>query len=597
MRVLLLQPEDSPRRGPWTAECWDLAVDLGKSSAYAAAAWSETLRCPLLRADSFSNGLLDIKRMGDTLAIGRGRLIDEEGIDWWSLRSMEVLREAAAILALQRVAPEIPRSATLWSTRPGRPAAALAHILGLPLRSHGESFVARSVERTRHYARVARHFSAAQIKEILLDKYDSAYRWRARFAARSLPASQPVVLIPSAYTNVSRMAAAYARLLPDQPFLLVATRRSATLFDQPPNVQMRWLSSYAETGSLGGELDDLLEKWTHLRRDLQDYAELELLDRLGLFNTFRSAFANGLAVRHAWRAVLEREPVSGVLCGDDTNVNSRLPVSLAARRGVPTLDFHHGAMDGYYLVKQLPCDLYLAKNELERDYLLRVCGLPADKIALGAPLASHLFSPQARPASEAMRARKTSIVFFSEPYENIEMRTDEVYRELFPMLCALARKAGLGVVLKLHPFESAAERSEILRSVLPAQDFKLVTIVSGPLSDDLLGQTWAGVTVESTTVLDCALNGIPCFLCEWLAFTPFGYLDQYAKFGAGQVLHSAEEIADIPRRLEGSKIATGNRSAGDGASNNAGFRWQTIDPQLLSRWLGVEAPELGMRRA
>jgi hypothetical protein len=593
MRVLLLQPEDSPRRGPWSSESWDLVVDLGKSSPYAAAAWSEKMRCRLLRSDSFSEGIQDIKRMYQILALGQGRLIDHEGIDWWSLRSLEILRETSTILMLQRMAAEIPRSATLWSTRPGWPANALAGILGLPLQAYGEGLVARGVDRFRHYARVSRHFSTGQLREIFLDKYDADYRWRARFAGRKQIESKPVVLIPSAYTNVSRVAAAYARLLPEQPFLLVATRRSATLFDLPVNVGLCGLGAYAETALPGGELDAILEKWAGLSSDLRQNPDLEMLHKLGVFETVPAAFAHGLAVRNAWRRVLEREPVCGVLCGDDTNVNTRLPVLLAARRGLPTLDFHHGALDGFYLVKQLPCDFYLAKNELERDYLLRVCRLPADRVEVGAPLPlheapTHPRSAQARPTSATQLSRPTSVVFFSEPYENAGVRTEEVYRELLPALCGLARETGRGIVLKLHPFESASGRSEIVQAVLAAEDCRRITIVSGPLSESLLSQTWAGVTVESTTVLDCALRGVPCFLCEWLAFSPFGYLQQYARFAAGKVLRSVEEVADIPRRLADSGSV--------GAVVDEGFLWQAIDPRLLSQWLGAGSPELAARR-
>jgi hypothetical protein len=591
MRILLLQPEDSPRHGPWTTESWDLAVDLGRSSPSTAAAWSELLRCPLLRAEAFSEGIADIKRAGKILAFGEGRLLDSEGIDWWSLRSIEILREAAVILSFQRLVEEIPRAAELWSTRPGTPAVAFARILGLPLRAYGESFVARGMARARHYARLPRHFSAAQLQEICLDKYDPAYRWRARFADRVQPASQPVVLIPSAYTNVSRVASAYARLLPDQPFLLVSTRRSATLFDLPPNVQIRPLGAYAETSSPGPERDEILEKWRKLSAGLRSDSDLKLLQQLGMFDGFPAAFAQGLAVRNAWRSVLEREPVCAVLCGDDTNVNTRLPVSLAARRGLPTLDFHHGAMDGYYLVKQLPCDLYLAKTELERDYLLRVCGIAPDKVVVGAPLPARNVSSSSRNATKDEPSRRTSLVFFSEPYENIGMRTEEVYRELLPALCRLARETGRGVVLKLHPFESASARSEIVRSVLTPADRKMLTVVSGPLSDDLLSRTWAAITVESTTVLDCAVRGIPCFLCEWLAFLPFGYLHQYARFGAGQLLRRVEDVAEIPRNLALQSVDH------EKAVEAQEFRWQGVDPRLLSHCLGVESATAEARPA
>jgi hypothetical protein len=591
MRVLLLQPEDSGRRGPWTRESWDLAIDLGRSSASTAEAWSKKLHCPVVCAAGFSRDIDDVRSAGEILAAADGRLFDDEGLDWWNLRSLEILREAAFVLSLQRLARQAPASAMLWSTRPGWPAAAFAQILGLPLQSYGASVFSLSRARIARQARAARHFSAGQLREIVLDKYDASYRWRARFAAGAEPQSKPVVLIPSAYTNVSRVASAFARLLPEQRFLLVGTRRSARLFEAPANVTLRELSSYAEMMAPKKEFADILQRWNTLSRELQQNPGLALLQRLGMFEHFPESIAQGLAVRDAWRTVLDREPVCGVLCGDDSNVNTRLPVLLAQLRGLPTVDFHHGAMDGFYLAKRLSCDLYLAKSELERDYLLNICRLPVDRVMVGAPVASAATAnlPKAilrRPKGN-ISTGKTAIVFFSEPYDNVGMRTEEIYREVLAPLCAVARASGRGVVLKLHPFESASQRSQVVRRVLPAIEHKHVTVISGPLTEDLLERTWAGVTVESTTVMDCASRGVPCFICEWLSASPFGYMQQYAKFGAGQMLHRVEDIADIPQRVSGCYSADGNEAA----ITNAGFLWQPVNPSLLAQWLGVESPE------
>ena len=94
----------------------------------------------------------------------------------------------------------------------------LALVLRSPAQTFGRSGLARSAARAMHYAGLVRRFSAAQFKEIFLDKYDAGYQWRSRFASRQQRCAEPVVLLPSAYGNVSRMAAAYARLLPEQAF-------------------------------------------------------------------------------------------------------------------------------------------------------------------------------------------------------------------------------------------------------------------------------------------------------------------------------------------------------------------------------------------
>jgi hypothetical protein len=103
--------------------------------------------------------------------------------------------------------------------------------------------------------------------------------------------------------------------------------------------------------------------------------------------------------------------------------------------------------------------------------------------------------------------------------------------------------------VKLHPFESVQERSRLLEVVLGAERRRRVRLVDGPLDTELLATAWCGVTVESTTVIDCTRNAVPCFLCEWLAATPFGYVQQFTRFGVGRLLRSPAELAEIPRML------------------------------------------------
>ena len=47
------------------------------------------------------------------------------------------------------------------------------------------------------------------------------------------------------------------------------------------------------------------------------------------------------------------------------------------------------------------------------------------------------------------------------------------------------------------------------------------------LQPEMLNKTWFGVTILSTVVVECALRGIPCFLCAWLESWPYGYIDQF----------------------------------------------------------------------
>jgi hypothetical protein len=578
MRALLLHPEDSPRRGPWFGQRWDLVVDLGRSSEFSAAAWAEQMGCAVLRSDSFRNGVDDLKLVRGMLSEGEGRLLDEEGIDWWKLTALLIALQIETMLTLRRLAVQIGSKADLWATRTDWPANAVALMLRREVRGYSDTVLTRLARRVARYGRLFRRLSAAQVKEIVLDKYDPGYEWRSRFAPKRQPAAGPVILIPSAYGNASRMAAAYARLLPDQSFLLVATRQSGQQFEPPANVQSCELASYATSASTHRESALILKKWNGLRRELCASPEFAVLSSAGVLDEFPNWFRSGLRVRNAWREVLEREPVAGVLCGDDSNVYTRLPVLLASRRKIPTVDFHHGAMDGRYLLKDLPSDVYLAKNEMERDYLLRVSGLPSQKVITGAPSPAY--------AGERKRSQTSPAIFFSEPYENANMRAEEVYREILPPLCRLAREHGRGLVLKLHPFESLSDRKELARGILCEEDLRVVTILDGPLSERLLSSAWFGLTVESTTVLDCLMCGVPCFLVGWLTLSPFEYAQQYARFGVGEVLRSANEIAQIPARVSSFLEEPTKQHT----------LWNVADAGMLRRWLVAGSSEQAVAR-
>jgi hypothetical protein len=581
MRILLLHPEDSARRGPWARQQWDLVVDLGKSSRFSEQQWEAQYQCPILRADTFQEGIADVRRVREILASGQGQLIDEEGIDWWDL-NLRFVPEMLAVLTLRRVAVELSSEAELWATRAAWQMGILQSLCKKSIRIFGGGRLARSTARAGHYSGIWRRFSSAQIKEILLDKYDSGYRWRSRFASKPQPCPQPVVLLPSAYVNVSRMAGAYAALLPEQPFLLIAARQSARQFDAPKNVQIRDLASYAASDFPEGEAQSLLARWTELQAELGSFPELHLLAQAGILESFPGWLRDGLGSRDAWRQVLAREPVSAVVCGDDSNMTTRLPVLLATHREIPTADFHHGAFDGRYLLKRLASDVYLTKSEMEREYLSRVCGLPQERLIMAAPQSASAAVPL------EMRTRAGgATIFFSEPYELAEMRAEEVYREVVPPLARLAQEQGRSLIIKLHPFESLSQRARIVRDILSFDLAKSVTWVDGPITRELMSKAWFGVTVESSAVLDCLERGVTCFLCAWLAYSPFGYLEQYERFGVGEVLNDASQIAEISVRLAGLKPA----SQGVGLARAA-------DAAPLQQWLASRSHDLrGARSA
>jgi len=79
-------------------------------------------------------------------------------------------------------------------------------------------------------------------------------------------------------------------------------------------------------------------------------------------------------------------------------------------------------------------------------------------------------------------------------------------------------------------------------------------VTAEPMSERLVRRVWFSLTVESSVAVECALAGVPSFLCGWFDFDLYGYGRQYAKFGAARILHGPDEIAQIPQTIGGQPI-------------------------------------------
>ncbi len=544
MRILLLHPEDTPERGDWAGQRWDCVIDLGRAGPEAYERWGALFGCvtePLAIL-----GLEQTRNIGTLVATGLGRVVDQEGLDWWELNVMFFHLRLEELVVLVAFANRLGADDRVFVTRPGFHANALRLLIGDRLKCFSGPTTGRR-QRLNHYSRLWSRFPLPQIFEILGDKYDAAYSIRRRFAPKRRPSLRPVVLLPSAYVNVSGTGIAYAKTSPETEFLLVTTRRSASVTNPPPNVSQAELASYASPcRETEVEYGSLLRKWQTLRRDLESLPEFQLLGRLGTFDSFPRLLRQGLGIRDAWLAVLEMEPVRAVLCADDSNPYTHIPLLLARGRGIPTIVCHHGALDGRYLFKQNHADVILAKGRMEEDYLMRVCGVPPNCVEVGAPARE----PSSPIVCGRAGAEASLIVFFSEAYEIAGGRGEEFYRELLPPLADLALTTGRRFVIKLHPAESRREREQLIGKVLSAERRKVAEVASGPLTDELLCRAWFGITIRSTVVTECALLGTPCFLCEWLEYGPYGYVEQFTRFGAGYGLKSPAEIGEIPRILK-----------------------------------------------
>jgi hypothetical protein len=569
MRVLLLHPEDVPLRGECTRSRWDLIVDLGFAGASVYEEWSRHTGSTVITLHQFE-GQESYRWVKQGFAMGHGRLLDRMGLDWWEILAVCGYQEQQAVYLVEQLRRELgPGPVELVATRTHAHAELLSLVTGWPVRYLVTAPSSRSSLFSRVFA-AAQDLRPAQMVEIAFDKWDPSYNLRSKVTKhRRARLKEAVVLLPSAYSNVTRTELAYAAQLQERRFLLATTRRNGEAKELPANVDIVPLSAYAETfADTKEETAELIAAWNVLKKELGQVEELRHGFQACLWDYFVPNLEVGLRLRDAWRVLMSSEPVTGVLCGDDLNYHTRLPLILAKTAGRRAVYCSHGALDGGLLFKKSYADVHLVKGEMERDYMLHVSDIEPERIEIAAP------AEERDDGRQKLGDVAGEIVLFSQPYEVSGGRAGEIYREILRPLVKVARQLNRRIIVKLHPFESGRGRARLLRSVLSADEFARVEVIRAPVAE-ILPRTFLGIGLDSSVAVECAQREIPYFMCSWLDFNGFGYMQQFAKFGVGMMLDAPEQILSIPQRLaaftpNGSKIRR---------------IWQATDDQRLDQIL------------
>jgi len=573
VKVLLLNPEDTPYSGEWQEHLWDLIVDLGWAGPDCHRRWGQQLRTQVISLYDFQEPIEVFRKVNEIIDVGRNQLLDSQGIDWWELIAAVQYEKLQFLCLLNRLKEYLGTSADLTASRPPTNLFEQVWDRRIPC------FHSRPSRRMNWEGRAGRvwNLTPAQIVEVAFDKWDADYKLR-RYANLQLRLrnNDPLVLLPSPYVNVSRVVLAYASLLPERKFLLVSTRHSGKWKSGHPNVLRTSLAAYARSSRRSRrEAESLVKGWDELKRVLlTGLPELRWATQAGYFNDFAERLAAGVCARDAWWNLLRNEPIESVLCGDDLNIYTRIPLILAKQMGLRSIYCAHGALDATLLFKQRYADIYLAKGEMEADYMARICRVPQERIEIGAPNARANHGGR-----KEFSCASRSIVFFSQPYEVYKGRPEEAYREILPRLCNIARTHDCKVIVKLHPFESRRERKRLIERVLPPSKRSLIEISACRFASELFDKAWFGISVSSSVALECAQQGIPFFNCGWLEPKDTGYVQQFTKFGAGQLLTCPEEIDSIPKLIRETNLR-----------DPSSLLCETINSKSLERFMFGDLP-------
>lgn len=548
MKILLLHPLDSPWNDLWRQKKWDMVVDLGWAGDEAYLLWEQTYKCKVLSIWTEVDKTTFYQQVNDIQDTMRNQLVDTYGIDWLDIILPSIRKQIFDIILSRAMISCLPRNTTIFVSRKHDLADYISEGLGQSVIVLYQDQKISRAEKLLEYVRNAFQFSSKQLCEILVNKFDALYQKRRllKLQLKKIDGRMPLVLVPSSYVNVSRNASKFAASMSDYEFLIVTLQPNAKLFDERDNIRTTSIASYVPSvRAIQTELKQLLEQWGCVRQSLiKTNAEFELLDRIGAFNTLPAFLRRGLILKEAWKKSFETLRPNSVFCGDENNFDMRLSVLIAKSLGIRTVSFHHGALDCSMYLKPLSSSFYLTRSLMEYDYLSK-----SDMLFTRA-----LIKPNIReisPLNRGMldRSNENLIIFFSEPYECGEGRVDEIYRSILKPLLKIAHSEHRRIIVKLHPFESLKQRIKVIHNIVKQEDLSMIQVIEGPLDSKLLEQVWFVITLKSSVVIDCAEKNIPCFMCKWLDYFCNGYIDQFAKFGAGYVLNKQKDINDIPMFL------------------------------------------------
>src|SRR5208283_1487275 len=270
MRVLLLHPDDDFHGSCTRQHCYSV-IDLGRAPKSFYDERSAALGCPVFSIFDLAVEVEDMQVWRHLFQPGMGLVVDRFGIDWWDVISVSLQPELQDVRLALRLAEKLSGCHVLAASRPSVTAEALRVQLGIPLQVLHRGLQKGLVSSALRHGSAVANLSFEQLRQVVYDKYDPHYRWRRKVAAaQSLEAeSEPVVLLPSAYSNVTRTAFSYAGILPEQKFLLVLARESGAVSPGPVNVQTVHLAGFAAKDCDRDELKNLESRWKQMEQELR----------------------------------------------------------------------------------------------------------------------------------------------------------------------------------------------------------------------------------------------------------------------------------------------------------------------------------------
>jgi hypothetical protein len=210
-------------------------------------------------------------------------------------------------------------------------------------------------------------------------------------------------------------------------------------------------------------------------------------------------------------------------------------LTLAQRRGIPTLVLQHGILGDFCQFIDPPVDHYVVRGAFWRGFL-------APPVR---PRALVLNPPEPSPAAAPRQLDSPrSILFLTSPYSMQEFWNEADLDDILRSLVATAASERVELVIRVHPLEQAAEYRVRLETLFgKTLDGVDVTFSQGSGLHSVLSRAAVAVTYSSTAFLDCIKLGVPIVGFDWHHFS---YKRQIKEYG---VFHFAQSLAHLRELL------------------------------------------------
>jgi hypothetical protein len=242
---------------------------------------------------------------------------------------------------------------------------------------------------------------------------------------------------------------------------------------------------------------------------------------------------HGLFVTRVFERWLDAAQPAALVVGNPAFEGPAL--TLAQRRGIPTLVLQHGILGDFCQFIDPPVDHYVVRGAFWRDFLA-----PAVR-----PRALVLNPPEPSPtAAPRQLDSPRSILFLTSPYSMQEFWNEADLDDILRSLVATAASERVELVIRVHPLEQVAEYRVRLETLFgKTLDGVDVTFSQGSGLHSVLSRAAVAVTYSSTAFLDCIKLGVPIVGFDWHHFS---YKRQIKEYG---VFHFAQSLAHLRELL------------------------------------------------